>query len=69
MKKTIKPERKNVVACEKLGVKGIACGPPKIKGELLVSKWFKNNSQAAQFNVCRFFFFCQYVDTHFSFVL
>ncbi|KAF4798536.1 zinc finger B-box domain containing [Turdus rufiventris] len=35
VKKTIKPERKNVVARENLGVKGMACGPPKIKGELL----------------------------------
>ncbi|NXM10341.1 ZBBX protein, partial [Ploceus nigricollis] len=34
MKKTVKPERGNV-AHEKLGVEGIACGPPEIKGGLL----------------------------------
>ncbi|NWZ73415.1 ZBBX protein, partial [Acrocephalus arundinaceus] len=49
VKKPVKPERE-VVAHEKLGVKGIACGPPEFKGRLLVSKWFKNNSQAKQFN-------------------
>ncbi|NWS81171.1 ZBBX protein, partial [Toxostoma redivivum] len=36
VKKTVKPERGNVVAHKKLGVKGMACGPSKIKGELLV---------------------------------
>ncbi|XP_056355280.1 zinc finger B-box domain-containing protein 1 [Oenanthe melanoleuca] len=35
VKKPVKPERTNVVAHEKLGVKGMACGPPKIKGGLL----------------------------------
>ncbi|KAM7044217.1 zinc finger B-box domain-containing protein 1 isoform 1-T4 [Acridotheres tristis] len=35
VKKPVKPERGNVVAHEKLGVKGMACGPPKIKGGLL----------------------------------
>ncbi|XP_032925211.1 zinc finger B-box domain-containing protein 1 isoform X2 [Catharus ustulatus] len=35
VKKPVKPERKNVVSHEKLGVKGKACAPPKIKGELL----------------------------------
>ncbi|NXR24409.1 ZBBX protein, partial [Cinclus mexicanus] len=49
VKKTVKPERGNV-AHEKLGVKGMACGPPKIKSGLLVSKCFKNNFQATQFN-------------------
>ncbi|XP_062355331.1 zinc finger B-box domain-containing protein 1 [Cinclus cinclus] len=34
VKKTVKPERGNV-AHEKLGVKGMACGPPKIKSGLL----------------------------------
>ncbi|NWR41564.1 ZBBX protein, partial [Regulus satrapa] len=34
VKKTIKPEKRNV-AHEKLGVKGMACGPPEIKGGLL----------------------------------
>lgn len=68
VKKPVKPER-DVVAHEKLGVKGLAWGTPEIKGGLLVSKWFKNNSQATQFNVCRFFFLCRYVNTHFSFCL
>lgn len=67
MKKTVKPER-DVVAHEELGVKGMACGTPEIKGGMLVSKWFKNISQATQFNVCRFFL-CRYVNTHFSFCL
>ncbi|NXM85736.1 ZBBX protein, partial [Oenanthe oenanthe] len=35
VKKPVKPERRNVVAHEKLGVKGMACGPPKIKSGLL----------------------------------
>ncbi|KAL2301345.1 hypothetical protein Nmel_011916, partial [Mimus melanotis] len=35
VKKAVKPERGDVVAHEKLGVKGLACGPSKIKGELL----------------------------------
>ncbi|NWS34633.1 ZBBX protein, partial [Polioptila caerulea] len=35
VKKPVKPERGNVVAHEKLGVKGMACGPPEIKGRLL----------------------------------
>ncbi|NXT64649.1 ZBBX protein, partial [Chaetops frenatus] len=34
-KKPVKPERGNTVAHEKLGVKGMACGPPEIKGGLL----------------------------------
>ncbi|XP_039930197.1 zinc finger B-box domain-containing protein 1 isoform X3 [Hirundo rustica] len=34
VKKTVKPER-DVVAHEKLGVKGIACGSPEIRGGLL----------------------------------
>ncbi|NXN78179.1 ZBBX protein, partial [Bombycilla garrulus] len=33
VKKTVKPERGNVhVAHEKLGVEGMACGPPQVKG-------------------------------------
>ncbi|NXH50637.1 ZBBX protein, partial [Dicaeum eximium] len=35
VKKPVKPKRGNVVAHEKLGVKGMACGPPEIKGGLL----------------------------------
>ncbi|NXC87545.1 ZBBX protein, partial [Cercotrichas coryphoeus] len=35
VKKPVKPERRNVVAHEKLGVKGMACGPPKTKSGLL----------------------------------
>ncbi|NXA83351.1 ZBBX protein, partial [Thryothorus ludovicianus] len=35
VKKPVKPERGNVVDHEKLRVKGMACRPPGIKGELL----------------------------------
>ncbi|NXR93493.1 ZBBX protein, partial [Hypocryptadius cinnamomeus] len=35
VKKTVKPERGNVVAHEKLGVKGVAYRPPEIRGGLL----------------------------------
>ncbi|NWX58642.1 ZBBX protein, partial [Promerops cafer] len=35
VKKTVKPKRGNVVAHEELGVKGMACGLPEIKGGLL----------------------------------
>ncbi|NXY64104.1 ZBBX protein, partial [Callaeas wilsoni] len=35
VKEPVKPERENVVAHEKLGLKGMACGLPEIKGGLL----------------------------------
>ncbi|NWZ97677.1 ZBBX protein, partial [Nesospiza acunhae] len=41
VKKPVKPKRGNVVAPEKLGVKGVGYVPSEIKGGLLVSKLLK----------------------------